>query len=91
MKKITKVKKIYVDLSDGTRLLEKAAEQAMRRALFMWGIDDCGHSTKVKKWSRSRCAIRIEFVSMKMSGGMSGWSYQVEFKTWCECVDEDEE
>lgn len=83
-RRLTDKKSIYVSLTSPQRLLEEAARQAIRQAAFEFGIDENGHSSKVKEWERSCCSIEIEFVGVQMSGGMGGWQYNVVFRAWCE-------
>jgi hypothetical protein len=77
-------KEIYIQLDGLHRPLERAAKMAIDQALWEFGIDESGHSDKVADWERSSCSINVEFVSLRMSGGMGGWGTVVTFKIWCE-------
>ena len=88
---ISKKKQIIVTLQDSTRLMEIAANRVIRLANFEFGIDEYGHSDRVKKWERSCCSIRIKFDTIEINGGMCGWEYNVMFTAWCEIHEDDEE
>ena len=89
---ITKKKRIVVSLQDSTRFLEVASRRAIQLANSEFGIDENGHSHRVKLWERSCCSVRLQFETMEISGGMCGWEYTAIFKAWCEKhEDEDDE
>lgn len=58
---------------------DKACDEAYNRAVMAFGIDDDGHSKRVKAWERSECCIQVTFVSYNQVGGMGGHSYNYEF------------
>lgn len=82
---ISEVKEISVWV-EGERLIEKAFIKAIPLAYDEFGIDEYGHSNKIKKWDRSDSSVRLELVKMEAVGSMMGWEYKVTFKAWCECL-----
>jgi hypothetical protein len=88
MPKISETEYIQVELDSPVRLLETATKRAIPIALDRFGIDECGHSDKVKDWQRKNCSIRMDFTGIQMHGGMMGWTHVVNFTAWCEkCED----
>ncbi len=86
---ISEVKSVVVRLSSPERLYETAMIQASWQANHEFGIDDCGHSTKVEEWERSDSSIKLKLKDMSASGSMGGWSYTISFDAWCEKCDEE--
>jgi len=58
---------------------DRACEEAYRYALMVFGIDDSGHSQKLKGWDRSSCCIKVTFLSYSQVGSMGGHDYNYEF------------
>jgi len=69
---------------------DKVCEAAQSLAVIMAGIDDDGNSSKIKDWCRSTDSLKIDFISMSMEGGMSGWEYLYRFEcSVIRCEDND--
>lgn len=47
---------------------DRACDSAYQRAVLLFGIDENGHSKRVKDWERSCCWIEIEFIRYKRIG-----------------------
>lgn len=47
---------------------DRACDEAYRLAVSMFGINEDGHSERIKDWERSRCWIQLDFVSYIRSG-----------------------
>lgn len=77
---ITTNELMTVYISDSTRPLERAVEKLKELCILSYGIDEDGHSTKVKDWERSRCSIESELV--KTSFIVSSNVFRFTFKVW---------
>lgn len=86
--KISEIKTIRVEFSSPVRLLENGLIRASDMAIVQFGIDDSGHSSKVKGYYRSSCSVVLKFVGMRMYFGMGGAQYVLSFKAWCEKSDD---
>jgi hypothetical protein len=60
------VEEIYISRLEAN--FDRACDTAYQRALWHFGIDQDGHSTKVKHWERSCCWIEVDFVTYKRIG-----------------------
>lgn len=78
MKKTLASKKVTVTRQEAN--FDRACDEAYDRAVLVFGIDDCGHSAKVKGWDRSSCYVVVTFTSYCQTGGMGGDSYTYEFQ-----------
>ncbi len=67
---------------------DRACESAAKLAPVIFGIDDCGHSSRVEDWERSSCSIMIEFLKMSFALGMTGAEYTYYFEAWAEKADD---
>jgi ribosomal protein L37AE/L43A len=63
---------------------DDACKAARLRAITALQIDDSGHCHKFPDFARSESCIQIEFIGMKMTGGMTGWGVMYHFRTWME-------
>ena len=90
-KRISEVKTFSYQQETPERLIENGLKHARTMAVFEFGIDDCGHSDKVKEWDRSSCSIEIRWVGLWASVGMGGAEHWVAFETYCAKYEEDEE
>lgn len=77
---ITTNELMTVYISDSTRPLERAVEKLNELCISFYGIDEDGHSAKVKDWERSRCSIESELV--KISFVVSSNVFRFTFKVW---------
>ena len=84
MPQITEAIHIPIPLQDNVRGQERAFDMARRQALNIFGIDDHGHSSRIKGWERCCCSVNIKQIAFSASGGMGGWEYVYEFEAWCE-------
>jgi hypothetical protein len=71
--KILKSEEIYITRKEPN--FDRACDEAQTQAVHVMGIDDSGHSKKIKKWDRSRCSIDVTFKEFKASSGMGGCEY----------------
>ncbi len=76
--KILKSEKIVIDRNESN--FDRACDEAYNRTVMMLGIDDCGHADKVKGWDRSRCSVRVVFVSYEHYGSMIGHEHRYTFR-----------
>lgn len=76
------VEEIFV--CDSRPDFDRACENAYRRALFIWKIDDCGHSKRLPDFPRGYSSVRVAFVGYECSGGLGGLDHVYTFKTWME-------
>jgi hypothetical protein len=76
--KILKSEKIVVTRKESN--FDRACEEAYSRAVMIMGIDDCGHSDRVKGWDRSRCHIQVVFERYEHIGSMVGHEYNYIFR-----------
>jgi hypothetical protein len=79
--RISDIEEIQVSLDSCVRVLERGLETARTDALRIFGIDDCGHSSKVEQWARSDSWVEIEFKAVRSRGGNC---VHVLFRAWCE-------
>jgi hypothetical protein len=83
--------KVDIRIQDNRADFDRACESANYQAVMLFGIDDCGHSSKVEGWERSNCSIKIEFKKYTQYGNMVGWSHVYLFEAWVEQhIEEDE-
>ena len=88
-RRISEIEEVVVTTDSSARMYEKAMRLASGMAQTCFGIDDCGHSSKVDEWERSCCSVEVRFKTMQASGGMTGWDYTFVFEAWCEKNEEE--
>ena len=66
---------------------DKACDESRRMAFILFGINDDGHSYKLKEWSRSSSWIEVEFKSFISNG----YNYTYIFDATAKLNVEDEE
>lgn len=76
--RILATEKVVVNRRESS--FDRACDEAYNLAVMMLGIDDSGHSTRVKKWDRSTCFIRVVFESYEHVGSMGGGSHKYTFR-----------
>lgn len=59
---------------------DRVCEAAQNLAVILAGIDNDGNSSTIKDWCRSTDSLKIDFISMSMEEGMSGWDHIYRFK-----------
>lgn len=69
---------------------DRACDSAAEQAVYLFGIDDCGHP-KDERFQRSRCCLKVEFKSYERTMGMGGGSSTYKFVAYLEQDDEDED
>jgi len=47
---------------------DRACNEAYKTAIMRFGIDENGHSDRIKRWERSSCWIDVIFSTYKRSG-----------------------
>lgn len=70
---------------------DKACDTAYEYALGLFGVDDCGHLTKVPDSVRSTDTIVVQFDNYRHTGCMVGQEYVYTFTTWIERHEDEEE
>jgi len=70
---------------------DRACDEAHKRALEVFGIDDYANSDVVD-WVRSTDSVKISFLNYECSATMVGSEYKYQFDIWTErCVEEEDE
>ena len=89
MSKVLKSEEIVITRSESH--FDRACDAANRRAVMIMGIDDCGHSKKIKGWERSCCSIRVTFKEYQSSSGMGGIEHNYTFLAEAVKFEEDDD
>jgi hypothetical protein len=80
----SKVLDIYIQSHRGALNFDEACNSARRQALMLLEISDDGHCHKFPEFKRSESSIKVGFIGLEMTGGMTGWSHYYHFQTWVE-------
>ena len=72
--------KIVVTRSEAD--LDRAASQAYKSALSIFGVDEYGHFTNVENAHRSSCVLIVRFLSYDIEGTMVGINHCYVFEAY---------
>lgn len=78
------IKKIRVARS-GEPNFDRACEEAYRRAVAEFEIDESGHPAD-KRFHRSNTSLKVRFTQYVHTGSMGGQELVYEFDAWMETV-----
>jgi len=81
----SEIKKIRVTRS-GEPNFDRACEEAYRRAVSEFGIDEFGYPAD-KRFDRSSSSLEVQFVQYTHTGSMGGQELVYEFYAWMEAED----
>jgi hypothetical protein len=74
--------KVEIVITRNESNFDRACESAWRRAIDTFGIDEFGHSIKVKGFQRSTDYIVTEFKTYKHTASMCGHTYDYIFEAY---------
>lgn len=78
----SEIKKIRV-VRSGEPNFDRACEEAYRRAVMEFLIDESGHPAD-KRFSRSSTSLKVQFIQYTHTGSMAGQELVYEFYAWIE-------